>query len=225
MRERLVIAIDGPAGAGKSTAARALAARLGYAYVDSGAMYRAVGLVARERGIDPADGAALGAVVAHLAITFRPGPEGQRVLLGGRDVTEAIRAPEAGEWASRVAAVQAVRARLVERQRGLGAEGGVVMDGRDVGTVVFPDADCKFFLTASVEERARRRQADVRAAGGADTLAATRQAVEDRDRRDRERAHSPLRPAADAIVVDTSTLTPAEVVERLLATVRACARA
>jgi len=225
MRERLVIAIDGPAGAGKSTAARALAARLGYAYVDSGAMYRAVGLVARERGIDPADGAALGAVVARLAITFRPGPEGQRVLLGGRDVTEAIRAPEAGEWASRVAAVQAVRARLVERQRGLGAEGGVVMDGRDVGTAVFPDADCKFFLTASVEERARRRQADVRAAGGADTLAATRQAVEERDRRDRERAHSPLRPAADAIVVDTSTLTPAEVVERLLATVRACARA
>ncbi len=225
MRERLVIAIDGPAGAGKSTAARALAARLGYAYVDSGAMYRAVGLVARERGIDPADGAARGAGVARLAITFRPGPEGQRVLLGGRDVTEAIRAPEAGEWASRVAAVQAVRARLVERQRGLGAEGGVVMDGRDVGTAVFPDADCKFFLTASVEERARRRQADVRAAGGADTLAATRQAVEERDRRDRERAHSPLRPAADAIVVDTSTLTPAEVVERLLATVRACARA
>jgi cytidylate kinase len=213
---RLVIAVDGPAGAGKSTAARGLAARLGYRYVDSGAMYRVVGLAARERGVDPADAAALGALVDGIDFGVRDEPGGQRILLGGRDVTEAIREPAIGEWASRVAAVGAVRDRLVARQRACGAGGGVVMDGRDIGTVVFPDADCKFFLTASVEERARRREGDA-AGGGAPDREATRAAIEERDRRDRQRERSPLRPAPDAMVVDTTDLSPDEVLARLLA--------
>jgi cytidylate kinase len=146
---RLVVAIDGPAGAGKSTLARRLARELGYTYVDSGAMYRVVGLAARERGVGAADADALAALVDGLDFTLHPDPTGQRVLLEGRDVTETLRTPLAGEWASRVAAIPAVRTRLVERQRRLGAAGGIVMDGRDIGTVVFPAADCKFFVTAT----------------------------------------------------------------------------
>ena len=220
----LVIAIDGPAGAGKSTAARALAARLGYLHVDSGAMYRVVGLAVRERGIDPGDADALAALVDAVAITLRDEPSGQRVFLDGRDVTAEIRAPAAGEWASRIAAVPQVRASLVARQRAFAAAGGVVMDGRDIGTVVFPDADCKFFLVASADERARRRQGDLLAAGTPGDLTATRAEIEARDRRDRERVHAPLRAAPDAIVIDTSRLAPEAVVARMLETTRARAR-
>jgi cytidylate kinase len=219
----LVIAVDGPAGAGKSTAARALAARLGYLHVDSGAMYRVVGLAARERGVDPGDAGALAGLVDAMAITLRDEPSGQRVFLDGRDVTAEIRAPAAGEWASRVAAVPQVRARLVARQRALAA-GGVVMDGRDIGTVVFPDADCKFFLVASADERARRRQGDLLAAGTPGNLTATRAEIEARDRRDCERAHAPLQAAPDAIVIDTTQLSPEAVVARMLETARARAR-
>ena len=219
-----VIAIDGPAGAGKSTAARALAAVLGYAYIDTGAMYRAVALAAGERGIDLADDGALAALFDTLALELRPAPTGQRVLLDGRDVSAAIRTPAIGAAASRLAVLPAVRARLVERQRALGAACGVVMDGRDIGTVVFPDADCKFFLSASESERARRRQADAMRAGAGADFATTRAELEARDRRDRERAHSPLRPAPDAIVVDTSALTPEAVLSHLLETVRTRAR-
>jgi cytidylate kinase len=213
--ERRIIAVDGPAGAGKSTAARALAARLGYLYVDSGAMYRAVGLAACERGVDPDDAAALATLVDGLDLVLCDDAAGGRVLLDGRDVSAAIRTTRAGEWASRVAAVPTVRERLVARQRALAARGGVVMDGRDVGTVIFPDADCKFFLTASLEERARRRQED-RGGDAAGGLAAARAAVEARDRRDRERTHAPLRPASDAVVLDTSRLAPEQVLERML---------
>jgi cytidylate kinase len=211
---RLVIAIDGPAGAGKSTLARALANRLGYTYVDSGAMYRAVGLAAAERGIDPTDPVALAALVAGLDLALEPGPLGQRVRLGGRDVTDAIRTAHAGEWASRVAAMPVVRASLVVRQRALGAAGGVVMDGRDIGTVVFPDADCKFFVTASAAERARRRAREI-GAPDAD-LPAIQHEIEARDHRDSTRANSPLRAAADAESVDTTGLTAEEATRHLL---------
>lgn len=211
---RLIIAIDGPAGAGKSTLARRLAAALGYTYVDSGAMYRVVGLAAHERGIDPSDEPALAALVDGLDFALEPAPTGQRVRLEGRDVTDALRTPLAGEWASRVAALPEVRRRLVARQRLLGAAGGIVMDGRDIGTVVFPAADCKFFVTASPAERARRRAHEIGAP--ADDLEAIRLQIEARDQRDSERTHAPLRAAPDAETIDTTAFTPEESVARLL---------
>jgi cytidylate kinase len=211
---RLVVAIDGPAGAVKSTAARRLARALGYTYVDSGAMYRVVGLAARERGIDPADAGALGSLVDALDFALVPDPAGQRVVLEGRDVTEAIRSPVAGEWASRVAAIPEVRTRLVARQRRLGTDGGIVMDGRDIGTVVFPTADCKFFVTASPAERARRRAREIGAPEH--DLAAIQRDIEARDLRDSARAHAPLKPASDAEIMDTTDLTAEEVAQHLL---------
>jgi cytidylate kinase len=211
---RLVIAIDGPAGAGKSTLARTLAAALGYTYFDTGAMYRVVGLAAHERGVALDDADALASLVDALAFELVPDPAGQRMHLDGRDVTELIRAPDAGERASRVAAIPAVRTRLVSRQRALGGAGGVVMDGRDIGTVVFPDADCKFFVTASVAERAKRRAHELGASD--DNLPVIAQEIAARDRRDSERTHSPLRAAPDAEIVDTTGQTAAEAAERLL---------
>ncbi len=211
---RLVVAIDGPAGAGKSTLARRLAARLGYAYVDSGAMYRVVGLAAHERGIPLDDAGALATLVDGLDLALRPDPAGQRVELEGRDVTEAIRTREAGERASRVAAIPGVRTRLVARQRSMGNAGGVVMDGRDIGTVVFPSADCKFFVTASATERARRRAHEI--AAPASELGRIEEEIRHRDRRDSERAHAPLKAAADAETIDTTGLTVDEALERVL---------
>ncbi len=211
---RLVVAIDGPAGAGKSTLARTLARALGYTYVDSGAMYRVVGLAARARGVDAADASALATLVDGLDFTLHPDPAGQRVLLEGRDVTDELRTPLAGEWASRIAAIPEVRTRLVARQRRLGAEGGIVMDGRDIGTVVFPSADVKFFVTASAGERARRRALEIGAAES--DLPAIQQDIETRDRRDSERAHAPLRAAPDAETVDTTGCSAEAVAERLL---------
>jgi len=209
-----VVAVDGPAGAGKSSASRALARRLGFGYVDTGAMYRAVGVLAAERGIDPDDAAALGLLVA--ALDFELDPDGERLRVGGRDLSAAIRRPEAGELASRVSTQPVVRQRLVALQRALGAGGGVVMEGRDIGTVVFPDAPVKLYLTADPETRAARRAAELPAV---DEAALARELAE-RDRRDTGRAHSPLRPAADAIVLDTTALTLEEVVERMERLVR-----
>jgi len=217
-----IVTVDGPAGAGKSTAARGLAAALGYAYIDSGAMYRVVALAAQRAGVDLDDGEAVAALVSH--VRFVVEARAMRVLLDGEDVTIALRAPEVGGVASRVAAHARVRARLVEEQRMLGGAGGIVMDGRDIGTVVFPDADCKFFLTASAAERARRRHAEDAAGGGTVELATTRAEIEARDRRDRERAVAPLRAADDAIVIDTSALTPEAVIGRMLEGLRARAR-
>jgi len=213
-----VIAVDGPAGAGKSSASRALARRLGFGYVDTGAMYRAVGVLAAERGIDPDDAAALGRLVA--ALDFELARDGERLLVGGRDLSAAIRRPEAGGLASRVSTQPVVRQRLVAPSAALGAAGGVVMEGRDIGTVVFPDARVKLYLTADPATRAARRAAELRAAAATVDEAALARELAERDRRDAGRAHSPLRPAADAVVLDTTALTLEEVVEAMERVVR-----
>ena len=213
-----MIAVDGPAGAGKSSASRALARRLGFGYVDTGAMYRAVGVLAAERGIDADDAAALGRLVAGL--DFELARDGERLLIGGRDLSAAIRRPEAGGLASRVSTQPVVRQRLVALQRALGAAGGVVMEGRDIGTVVFPDARVKLYLTADPATRAARRVAELRAAAATVDEAALARELAERDRRDAGRAHSPLRPAADAVVLDTTALTLEEVVEAMERVVR-----
>ncbi len=196
----MVVAIDGPAGAGKSTVARAIADALGFTYLDSGAMYRCVGLAASERPDAPP-----GEVAAALRIEL-----GERVLCDGRDVTEAIRTPEASEAASRVAADPAVREAVVAQQQRLVAQGDWVAEGRDIGTVVAPDAAVKVFLTASPEERARRRAEQI----GADVATVLAEQTI-RDERDTTREHSPLEAAPDATLLDTTGLTQDEVVERV----------
>jgi len=199
----MVVAIDGPAGAGKSTVARAVADALGFTYLDSGAMYRCVGLAAREQGRAPAE------VAPALRIEL-----GERVLCDGRDVTDAIRTPEASEAASQAAADPAVREAVVAQQRRIVANGDWVAEGRDIGTVVAPDAAVKVFLTASAEERARRRAAQI----GADVETVLQeQAI--RDQRDTTRAHSPLVAADDAVQLDTTGLTLDEVIARVAALV------
>lgn len=216
---RLVVTVDGPAGAGKSTASRGLAGRLGYAYVDTGAMYRAVGVLAAEQQVGPDDDAALGRLVDGLRFALDEG--GTRLTVNGRDVSVAIRRRDAGELASRVSVRPVVRERLVALQRRLGAGGGVVMEGRDIGTVVFPDAPVKVYLTADAAERARRRAAELRARGEVVDEAALAAEIAARDRRDSERATAPLRPASDAVLLDTTRLSLDEVVARLEALVRA----
>lgn len=199
----MVVAIDGPAGAGKSTVAKAVAAALGFTYLDTGAMYRSVGLAAAERGVEPAQIA--GEVTVEL---------GERVLLDGRDVTDAIRTPEASEGASRAAADPAVRSAMVAQQQRIVATGDWVAEGRDIGTVVAPDAAVKVFLTASAEERARRRAAQI----GADVATVLAEQTI-RDERDSTRAVAPLRPAADAVELDTTGLSLEDVVARVSALV------
>jgi cytidylate kinase len=215
------VAIDGPAGAGKSTLARMLARALGFTYIDSGAMYRCVALASRERGIAPDDGEALGRLARELEITFEPTESGQRVLLDGADVSEAIRTPDISALASRVSVHPTVREAMVALQRSLGERVNCVMEGRDIGSVVFPDAQKKVFLTASPTERARRRLGDLRAQGDPDTtLESVLADLTERDRRDRERSTSPLVRAEGAIEVVTDGLTPAALVEKLVEWVR-----
>jgi CMP/dCMP kinase len=204
----MVIAIDGPAGAGKSTVARGVADALGITYLDSGAMYRCVALAALRAGIDPDDAAAVTALAAGLAIEF----EGARVELDGGDVSSAIREPEVSAIASRVSVHPGVREAMVVRQRELIAAAPYVAEGRDIGTVVSPEAPLKVFLTADDEERARRRAAEFGEAVE-DVMAA----LADRDARDREREHGALRPAGDSIVLDTTGLAIDEVVSRVVA--------
>jgi CMP/dCMP kinase len=196
----MVVAIDGPAGSGKSTVARAVARSLGFTYLDSGAMYRTVALAAIERGVEPAE------VAPTVRIEL-----GERVLLDGRDITAAIRAPDVSEAASRAAAEPAVREAMVAEQRRLLAGGDWVAEGRDIGTVVAPDAEVKVFLTASPQQRARRRAAEL----GADPQAVLAEQTI-RDERDITRAHSPLKPAPGAVVIDTTELTLDEVVQRVV---------
>jgi cytidylate kinase len=218
---RLVIAIDGPAASGKTTTARLVAAKLGYLLVDTGAMYRALALKSLREGIGPSDAAGLEALARSTEVTLEPRSDGARVFLDGREVTGEIRTPDVSERASRIAEHPGVRARMVELQRALGASGGVVVEGRDIGTVVFPDADVKVYLVASSGERAERRRKDLAEAGReppavADVLAD----IDARDRRDSNRAVSPLRKAEGAVEIDTTSLGIEEQVEAVLGIVR-----
>ena len=213
----MVIAIDGPSGAGKSTAGRILAARLGYTFLDPGAMYRALALLALRRGV-PTDAATpLAALAASARIELAPGGEG--VTLDGEDVTSAIRSREVSTAASQVSVHPAVRREMVNRQRELGRRGGVVLDGRDIGTAVFPDADVKFYVDADPAQRARRRHEELAAAGVASDLRAIEEEIRRRDHADTTRTDSPLTRARDAVHVDTTGLPPETVVARMLATV------
>jgi len=217
-----IVAIDGPAGAGKSTASRAVAARLGFAMVDTGAIYRTVALAATRAGVALDDDARLGALLPGVAIRFAPPTApgaGKRVLLGDEDVSVLIRTPPMSLGASKVSARPVVRAGLLDLQRRLAlapGNAGAVLEGRDIGTVVFPDADAKFFLTASPEERARRRHAELQAKGDPSSFDEVLADQLRRDRDDSERAVAPLRPAADAVVVDTSGIPLDAVVDRLV---------
>jgi cytidylate kinase len=216
MKAGLIIAVDGPSGAGKSSSSRLLAERLGFRYVDTGALYRVVGLRAVEKGVSADDDSQLAALCDHLSLQFLPEGNGVRILLGEREITTDIRRPEVSQMASKVSARPVVRQCLLAVQRELGKEGGVVMEGRDIGTVVFPDADVKFYLDASPEMRGRRRHAELQGHGMTTDLRETIQEMAERDQRDRSRTHAPLQRAEDAILVDTTTLSLAEVVDLML---------
>ncbi|HEX9053229.1 MAG TPA: (d)CMP kinase [Anaeromyxobacter sp.] len=222
-----IVAIDGPAGAGKSTASRLVAARLGFAMVDTGAIYRTVALAATRRGVALDDDRGLAGVLPGVEIRFAPPPSaglGQRVLLGDEDVSALIRTPAMSLGASKVSARPVVRAGLLELQRRLAlapGNAGAVLEGRDIGTVVFPDADVKFFLTASAEERARRRHAELRARGEPQSFDEVLADQLRRDRDDAQRAVAPLRPADDATVIDTTGTALPDVVDRIVRAVGA----
>lgn len=218
MLKRVIVAIDGPAGAGKSTIARRVAAKLGYVYIDTGAMYRAVALWALRTGVDPGDMHRLDQL-AQAAQIVLPAPG--RITLNGEDVSDAIREPAVSDAASKVAAVPAVRRAMVERQREIAQEYSVVMEGRDIGTVVFPEAHVKIYLDASVDVRADRRVGDLRERGLAPDPDELRREIEARDLRDRSRANSPLMQAPDAVYLDTSGLTAEQVEDEILKLVRA----
>ncbi|HUO05920.1 MAG TPA: (d)CMP kinase [Candidatus Binataceae bacterium] len=205
-RERPVIAIDGPVGAGKSTVARALARALGYSYLNTGAMYRAVAIAAREGGISP-DDSDLPVRIVPVLDAIRIKFDGERIFLNDREVTAAIAEPEIGDLASRFSALSIVRARMRDLQRAAGKQGGVVMEGRDIGTAVFPDAEFKFYLDADVSVRAARRFAELRAKGVATTHEEVLNQLIERDRRDRGRELAPLKQADDAIRIDSTAMT------------------
>ncbi|MDR3687218.1 MAG: (d)CMP kinase [Coriobacteriia bacterium] len=215
----MIIAIDGPAGSGKSSVAKVVAARLGFHYLDTGAMYRAVASRALAHGISLSDESAVAAIAQDDPIEFGhdPGdPMPSRVFIAGQDVTDAIRTPEVDDAVSPVAKLALVRSAMVQQQRHIASHSNIVVEGRDIGTVVFPDAQLKVFLTASAQERARRRAAQQSAGGHVVDAAAVHAAILRRDEIDSTRAHSPLAAAPDAVLLDTTTLTFDEVVERIV---------
>jgi CMP/dCMP kinase len=215
-----VVTIDGPAGAGKSTVAKALARKLGYAFLDSGALYRAGAWAARRQGVDWSNGPLLGALLLRLAIRFETHGEANHIVVDDVDVTAEIRQPEISQGASQVSAFSEVRDALLSLQRRIGAAGRVVAEGRDMGTVVFPDARAKFFLTAPMEERARRRTLELAQSGRPQEYGLVLAEMRLRDERDSTRAVAPLRQADDAVAIDTASLTPEEVVSRMADLVR-----
>jgi cytidylate kinase len=218
MAKRLIVAIDGPAGAGKSTLARRVAERMGAVYIDTGAMYRAVALWAVRQGAPLDDPQQMEVLAQHARIEFLAGAK--TVLLNGEDVTAAIREPAIASAASQVAALPGVRRAMVAQQREIAAQSSVVMEGRDIGTVVFPDAQVKIYLDASAEVRTARRLQELTAKGLPADPDELRRQMEERDARDRNREASPLLQAADATYLDSSTLTPSEVEEAILRIVR-----
>lgn len=211
----MIIAIDGPSGSGKSTLGRMLAWRLNLLYIDTGSMYRAVALAVIEAHVDPADSEAVTALAERADIDLEGDPDSQKVLLDGRDVTEQIRTERVTQMSSIVSSIPGVRRAMVERQRVMGQR-GAVLNGRDIGTVVFPNADLKFFLTAAAAERAERRFNEDRLANVSVSFEHTMAEMIERDRRDSTRADSPLKIAEDAIVIDSSKLSITEVFERMM---------
>lgn len=221
MKEHYAVAIDGPSGAGKSTLARALAKELGFVYVDTGAIYRSVGYYAYQRGIDPADGAAVEELLPEVQLEMVYREDGlQHMILNGEDVTKEIRLPEISMYASRVSAIPAVRAFLMDMQRDMARTHSVIMDGRDIGTVVLPQADVKLFLTASAEDRARRRCLELEERGTPEPYEKLLEEMQERDRNDASRSAAPLRPAEDAVILDTTGNTFQQSFDLLLQTIK-----
>jgi cytidylate kinase len=216
----LIVAIDGPSGAGKSTLAKRIAKEFELTYLDTGAMYRALALKVLRQGLDLADDESLTRMVRSTDIDLRERDGRVEVLLDGEDVSDSIRTPEVSQMASRASALQVVRQRMLELQRALGERGGVVAEGRDIGTVVFPRAEVKIYLDASAEERARRRFAELRAAGRSVSLQETLREMEQRDKRDSERDLAPLRKAEDALAFDSSGLSADAVAVRAIEVIR-----
>ena len=214
-KKGLTIAMDGPSGAGKSTVARALAKRLGYIYIDTGAMYRSVALRLKEKSISPEDELALSRLASSLHITLIPEGEEIHVFCDGQDVTEAIRTPEISRLASHISKQKGVREALVRMQREMGREGGVILEGRDIGTVVFPDAEVKFYLDAESDERARRRYDEMVEKGVKVDFKETQEELVQRDHNDMHRDNSPLKKANDAIYIDSTHRSVEEIVEEM----------
>jgi len=216
VREISVIAIDGPAGAGKSTVSREVAKRLGFMYLDTGAMYRALALAVKKAGIDPQNDKSLASLCKSLNIRFDAAQASPRIFLNGEDVSENIRTPEIDMLASKISAIAVVRQEMTRLQRAVAEKAGrAVAEGRDMGTVVFPDAKCKFFLTATLEERARRRYEERRQRGEKVDPAQVARELKKRDEQDEKRALAPLKPAEDAVIIDTTQLTIDEVVDKI----------